>query len=215
MLNCRWMILGIVLLHPTLVISQETLTYRVSYPEPGSDRIHVSIESSSIVPGPQVLVIPRAIPMGYGEQPFDRFVSGVKAFDAGDKTLPVSREDGPRWQVGDVEATVVRITYDVAIRQMEQEIYSAADTSKVRAGYLSLLGYSVFGYLEGFKDWPVQLTIQVPNDWPVMTTLAPQSPPPNGSTKGNALNFYGLADSQIVAGPRCRSKSSIRRFPSS
>ncbi len=154
-----------------------------------------------MVPGPQVLVIPRAIPMGYGEQPFDRFVSGVQAYDANDRTLPVTREDGPRWQVGDVEAAVARITYDVTIRQMEQEIYSAADTSKVRAGYLSLLGYSIFGYLEGFKDRPIQLTIRVPGDWPVMTTLAPQCPPPTGRTQGEALNFYGLADSQIVAGP--------------
>lgn len=201
MFNSRWLILGIVLLYPTLLISQEDFAYRVSYSEAGSDRIHICIESEILSPGPQVLVIPRAIPMGYGEQHFDRFVSEVKAFGSSDKSLPVSRGDGPRWQVGDDEATVSRIEYDIDIHQMELAILSAADTSKVRPDYLSLLGYSVFGYVEGFKDQPIRLTVDVPNDWPVLSTLAPRTPPPKGSTGGKAANFYALADSQIVAGP--------------
>ena len=201
MIHGRWAFLGVVLLYPTLLVSQESFIYRVSYTEPGSDRIQVRLDAPDMFPGPQVFVIPRAIPMGYGEQPFDRFVSEVKAYDAKGGALPVSRGDGPRWQVGDDESTLSRIEYMMDIRQMEREILSAADTSKVRPDYLSLLGYSVFGYLEGFKDQPIQLNVQVPSDWPVMSTLTPEAPPPKGTTGGHAANFYALADSQIVAGP--------------
>jgi predicted metalloprotease with PDZ domain len=213
MFNCRWVILGIVLLYPSLLVSQEDFTYRVSYSEAGSDRIHVRMESKSLFPGPQVLVIPRAIPMGYAEQHYDRYVSEVKAYDSSNTLLPVSMGDGPRWHVGDDDATVSRVEYAIDIRQMELEITSAADTSKVRPDYLSLLGYSVFGYMEGFKDLPIKLTIQVPTHWPVMSTLAPQTPPPTGTTQGKAANFYALADSQIVAGPALTVKKLDAKVP--
>jgi predicted metalloprotease with PDZ domain len=98
---------------------------------------------------------------------------------------------------------------------MEQEILSASDTSKVRAGYMSLLGYSLFAYLEGFEEWDIVLHVDVPEDWPVMTTLAPAAPPPKGRTSAKASNFYELADSQVVAGPDLtvhRLKSSVPVF---
>jgi predicted metalloprotease with PDZ domain len=152
-------------------------------------------------PGRRVVVIPRAIPVGYGEQPFDRFVENVRAFAPHGETLAVSREDGPRWTFGKDATVVSRVEYDVDIHQMEQEIPSSSDTSKVRSGYLSVLGYSIFAYIEGFEDWDVALEVKVPGDWPVLTTLAPAAPPPRGTTSGRAVDFYELADSQIVAGP--------------
>ena len=60
------------------------------------------------------------------------------------------RQDGPRWLLE--ETAVSRVEYEVDIAQMEREIYSAADTSKVRPRYLSLLGYSMFAYLKA--AWP-------------------------------------------------------------
>jgi predicted metalloprotease with PDZ domain len=59
----------------------------------------------------------------------------------------------------------------------------------------------MFAYLEGFEEWDVELEVHVPEEWPVMTTLAPSAPPPKGRTSGKASNFYNVADSQIVAGP--------------
>jgi predicted metalloprotease with PDZ domain len=84
---------------------------------------------------------------------------------------------------------------------MEKEILGASDTSKRRPGYLGVLGYSVFAYVEGLEDQPVRLEVQVPESWPVMTTLAPAEPAPRGRTTATASDFYALADSQIVAGP--------------
>lgn len=66
-------------------------SYTVSYPNSGSPRVHVRLDMPGLPPGAQVLVVPRAIPMGYGEQPFDRFVSSVQAFDSGNESLPVPK----------------------------------------------------------------------------------------------------------------------------
>jgi predicted metalloprotease with PDZ domain len=182
-------------------LPEDVVSYRIQYREPGSDRIRVSILFPKLPGGLKVMVIPRAIPMGYGEQHFDRYVAQVRAFTPGGDTIAVTRQDGPRWLLGEAGTIVSRVEYEVDIARMEREIYSAADTSKVRPGYLSLLGYSVFAYLEGFKNLPARLEIEVPDDWPIMTTLAPQAPPARGKTEGKAPNFYALADSQVMAGP--------------
>jgi predicted metalloprotease with PDZ domain len=184
-----------------LVALQGAMVYRVLYPTPGAPTIHVAIEAASLPAGPQVLVIPRAIPMGYGEQPYDRFIANVVAISAAGAPLEVEREEGPRWRLGAPGATLARVEYDVDIRRMEQEIHSAADASKVRPRYVSVLGYSAFGYLEGYEDRPVALSVEMPADWPVLTTLAPRAPPSRGRTEGEAAGFYALADSQLVAGP--------------
>jgi predicted metalloprotease with PDZ domain len=84
---------------------------------------------------------------------------------------------------------------------MEREILGAADASRARPRYAGLLGYSVFGYLDGLETRPVRLEIAVPADWPVFTTLAPAAPPPRGRTSAAAADFYALADSQVAMGP--------------
>ena len=180
---------------------QESFSYRLQYASPGADRVTVEIEMPGIASGHQILIIPRAIPMGYTQEPYDRFVSSVEVFASSGEQLPVVREDGPRWRIGDESGTISRIRYTVDIAAMEREIFDSSDASKRRVDYLSLLGYSVFAYLEGFRDRSLNLSVEVPQGWPVTTTLAPVVPARIGSTGAAAADFYALADSQIVAGP--------------
>ncbi len=195
----------VVLLTSWTIFARNTLSYRLSYS--GGNRIQIQFDLPEAPTGPQVLIIPRAIPMGYGEQQYDRFVEGVRAFSPTGEGIAVNRADGPRWTVGDENQRVGRIEYEVDVGRMEDEIFSAADTSKRRPGYISLLGYSVFAYIEGFEGLPIELECQLPDDWPAMTTLAPQVPPARGRTTGLASDFYALADSQIVGGPELSLRS--------
>ena len=61
--------------------------------QPAEDEIEYTIGYELVPPGiltvemrvgnallPQTLAMPRAIPMGYGEQPYDSFVDGIEAF---------------------------------------------------------------------------------------------------------------------------------------
>jgi len=106
----------------------------------------------------------------------------------------VTRAEGPRWRVG----AAARVEYDVDLARMEQEIASATDSSRVRRSYVCLLGYSVFGFIEGAEDLPIELEVEAPKDWPVFSTLAPAGGPMR------AENFYSLADSQTILGPGLR-----------
>ncbi len=165
--------------------------YLLSYAAPGSTSVHVRIELAGVPPALRTLVIPRAVPMGYGEEPYDQFVARVAAFDAAGKRLEVARGEGPRWRVG----PAARVEYDVDLARMEQRIHDATDSSRVRPGYAAFLGYSVFGFFEGQEERPIELQIEAPKGWPVVSTLAPAGGPLR------ADNFYALADSQIAMGP--------------
>jgi predicted metalloprotease with PDZ domain len=194
----------LILLLAGMAAAQQPFQYQLSYLSPGADLVSVEMQVTDVVSGAQILVIPRAIPMGYTQEPYDRFIGNVAAWSASGEPLMVQRGGGPRWIVGIEGQTVSRIRYEVDIATMEQEIFDSSDASKRRSGYLSLLGYSVFAYLDGLKDRPVELRVEVPEGWPVTTTLAPRMPAAVGNTTAEAEDFYALADSQILAGPDAR-----------
>ena len=170
------------------------VVYTLRYPAPGGATIQVRIEAPAPASAPRTLMIPRAVPMGYGEETYDSFVSNVRAFDAAGKPLTVVRGEGPRWSVGSAS----RVEYEVDLARMEQEIADATDSSRVRPGYVSLLGYSIFGTIEGMENRGTELHIEAPKGWPVFSTLAPAGGPLH------AADFYALADSQILMGPDMR-----------
>ncbi|MEP7118195.1 MAG: hypothetical protein ABI880_11475, partial [Acidobacteriota bacterium] len=55
------------------------VAYRFHYAAAGDATVTISLEWSLPLEGPRALVMPRAIPMGYGEQRYDAFVSDVTA----------------------------------------------------------------------------------------------------------------------------------------
>ena len=112
--------------------------YRLSYEQNGGDWVSIDMSWAPALPTPTALVMPRAIPMGYGEQRYDSFVADVRAFTSAGPGSAVEREEGPRWRL---PAGTQRISYRVNLRQMERDIRDASDASRVRDGYLSALGF--------------------------------------------------------------------------
>lgn len=190
-----------VLLLPAHLGAQSRITYEADCRDAARGRVQVRIVLPEPAAGPRPFVFPRAVPMGYGEQPFDRFVMNLRAFSRDRRALAVARIEGPRWIVGGRDDRVASVEYEVDIERMEREILSAADSSRARAGYLSLLGYTVFGFLEGTEARPVRLRIAGPAGWPLFSTLDPRAPPARSAAAATARDFYALADSQILMGP--------------
>jgi predicted metalloprotease with PDZ domain len=176
------------------------VAYRVGLARAGDTSLAVSIELPAEAPAPLTLVMPRAVPMGYSQQEYDRYVGDVKAFGPRGE-LAVERVEGPRWRLGVAGAMVRRVSYSVDLARMEREILGASDASRARPAYVGLLGYSVFGYVEGWETRPARLELSAPSGWPVFTTLAPKAPAAVATASGEAADFYALADSQAAMGP--------------
>ena len=184
------------------------VSYRFHYAAAGDASATVSLEWDGPLSQPRSLVMPRAIPMGYGEQRYDAFVSDVSATSAAGVASSPAREEGPRWRL---DAGTTRVTYRVDLRRMEREVHAASDQSRVRDGYLGALGYSVFAFVDGFETRPVRLRVEGPPGWPVLSTLSPRWPVTSAPLDTTAGDFYALADGQIVMGPRAE----VRRLAAS
>ena len=75
----------------------EEMSYRFRYERPGEPTVAIELSWTRPLPVATALVMPRAIPMGYGEQRYDAFVSDVRAFATGGAPAVASRAEGPRW----------------------------------------------------------------------------------------------------------------------
>jgi predicted metalloprotease with PDZ domain len=172
--------------------AQNPVQYRLRYAAPGDAMVSVTIALPEPVKAPAALVMPRTYPGGYQQVPYDSFAGDVAAFAPDGKSLAVSKDaDGPRWNLGRVGDSVERVAYRVDVARMEAQIHEAVSTSKVRKGYAGLLGYSVFAYLDGLAGHRIQLRVDSPEGWPVLTTLA----------QATAADYDALADSEILMGP--------------
>ena len=172
--------------------AQSALRYELRYAAAGDSAVSIQITLPEPLQAPATLVIPRSYPGGYEQVPYDSFVEGVTALAPDGGSLAVAKDaDGPRWALGKKGERVQRIAYRVDIVRMEAQIRDAVSSSKVRPRYAGLLGYSVFGFVDGFADREIELLVEGPSGWPVLTTLPAATAP----------DFDTLADSEILMGP--------------
>ena len=199
---------------PFIARAQAPINYRLQYAALGDCCVHIQMIFTERLPAPITLVIPRTFPGGYEQILYDAYVDKVSAFGAAGKAIDVKRaQDGPRWDVGKAGETVERIEYQVDVARMESGILSSVNTSKVRRGYVGLLGYSIFGFVDGLEDRAINLIVNVPEGWPVLTTLAPKVPAPITAMHAQAPDYYTLADSQILMGPELQLRRLEGKIP--
>jgi predicted metalloprotease with PDZ domain len=198
--------------------TEARLVYRLRYDLSAPSMVHVTLDLPEATEAPLTLIMPRSVPGGYVQRPYDPFVSSVKAFGANGAAAEITRDEfGPRWTIGKCCSRVNRIEYDVDVSRMEREIFAASDSSKIREGYAGLLGYSIFGFIDGWENRPIQLEVFAPPVWPIFSTLAPSVPsnsldetsrtvagsaPAGTPWRVEAADYYALADSQVMIGPK-------------
>ncbi len=188
---------------PIRATTDDRIAYRLEYDLNNPVLVHITLNFASSGDAPLILIMPRSVPGGYAQQPYDPFVTHVRGYLESGGPVAVQRgEFGPRWAIGKRGERVNRIEYDVDVAQMEREIFDASATSKIRDGYVGLLGYSLFAFMEGGEHRPIDLEIAAPGSWPVFSTLAPRVPAGTTNLKVRAPDYYSLADSQVVMGPK-------------
>jgi predicted metalloprotease with PDZ domain len=199
-------IVVLLLCFPDAAAAQDpSFLYYLSYDLSTPSLVHVSVGLSPPASAPITLIMPRTVPGGYAQHPYDPFVANVKGYaaTATSASLEVQRDQfGPRWKIGKNGEKVARVEYDVDVAQMEREIFDASAASKVREGYVGLLGYSIFAFFDGWEDRPIGLEVSAPKAWPVFSTLAPRVPAETDALAAQAADYYELADSQITMGPK-------------
>src|SRR5262245_8525767 len=190
------------------IVSTAQLSYTISYKDSSLGTLRIAIEPRDDLAAPVSFVMPRSVPGHYsGSATYDKFISNIYAVDYKGEKMAMRKDlnDAPRWYFNDAGKLMHRIEYEVDLRKMESTL-TPADASIIRSGFVGILNYSVFGWIDGTEKQPLQCTVETFGQWPIFTTIQPSAATTKGSLKFRAENYYELADAQTFMGPAIRVK---------
>lgn len=128
------------------------------------DRLPVEIVPPLLPKGTAVYSMPKMVPGTYSVYDFGRFVKDFKAYDSKGTELEVNQLNANQWEISEAEK-LYRISYrvdDTFDDDSEPHIFEPGGTS-FRKGEVFLLNlFGMLGYIEGKKNVPFELDIDVP-----------------------------------------------------
>ncbi|CAN5756224.1 PDZ domain-containing protein [soil metagenome] len=163
--------------------------YTLSMPEPHTHLLEVDVRLTSVQQDEIQLVMPSWIPGSYLIREFPRNVQDFSARASSGAQLPWRKVDKNRWLVQTGAAGDVLVHYRIYANEL------TARTSHLDSSHAHVNGPSVFMYVDGHEDAPLQLHVQAPAEWRVSTAL-----PEIGSNTFSARSYDELVDSPLEIG---------------
>lgn len=182
----------------SLASSQNNILKYSLLHQKNSNHVKITIEFDSISTKDSYLQVAMSAPGTYEITEYSNFIENIEGTTTKGSVIKGQRGRGSIFFFRN-DAYINKISYEVNILKMETELKGGFASSKMRANYLGILGYSVFGSISGLKDKPIQLTIKSNANWPIYTTLKPQQHP-SGETTTMVENYSMLADAQYLLG---------------
>ncbi len=180
--------------------NNDNVKYTLNYVEK-SDKVLITIQFDSLNINTVKLIIPRSAPGTYELTNYSSFVDNVKAYTSSNKNIEGNIGEGSYFVFSDSKNLYISsITYQVDIGKMETTLLGSYASSKVRKNYVGILGYSVFGFVEGLENKQIVLDINTVTDWPIFSTLRPQKERKKGTDSYFIENYAVLADAQYLLG---------------
>lgn len=168
----------------------------------GINKIKISIEFDSISAEEVKLVIPRSAPGTYELTNYISFVESVEGHTNDGQIVEGTIGMGSFFIFRKENIFINKIIYEVDIQKMENQLLGAFASSKIRDNYLGILGYSVFGFIEGLEKNTIDLKINTERNWPIFSTLRPSLNRKFETDTYSVENFALLADAQYLLGSK-------------
>lgn len=189
----------ILLLFGWIMYGQQTVYYTLTH-TPNSNNIEVAINFEPMNAEEVRLIIPRSAPGTYSLTNYRAFVEQVVGTSTNGTMAKGTIGDGSFFTFEAESEQLAQVSYQLDLEKMETQLLDGDASSKSRTNYVGLLGYSVFGFVEGLEENPIELTFKTEPSWPIFSTLAPTLDRPKGSASFQAENFGVLADGQYTLG---------------
>lgn len=164
------------------------IQYRLRLPDPRTHLVAVEMEVAD-VHGPASLVMPSWTPGSYLMREFPRNVVQFEAADGAWKPVPWAKADKNTWRVDPPADGTLRARWIVNADEL------TVRTSHVDATHASIIGSSVFLYVDGRQGEPAEVEVHAPQGWRVTTSLQALS-----ETRFRAADFDELVDSPLEIG---------------
>lgn len=154
----------LLLLFSASTFAQESYRYTLDLANVQEDRVMVELLTPAVTAGEIEFQMPKVVPGTYSISNFGRFLNDFKAFDQAGNALEVTHPDENRWRIAGAEK-LHRISYWVSDSWDDtgsNKIFQPGGTN-IEAGKNFVINtFGFFGYLEGKKEMPFEVTVKKP-----------------------------------------------------
>ncbi|OWP63477.1 peptidase M61 [Hymenobacter amundsenii] len=193
---------GLSLAAATTVVAQQPAGYRINLDltHVSNDRVKVVINTPVMQEDQATYVMPSVVPGSYSKKDYGRFISSFKAFDKNGKALKV-KNDGPNLFVISNARQLARLEYLVDdtwdAKQDDQFIFQPGGTNIDAGRNFTINHYGFYGYFEGYKLLPYEVSVEKPADLYGATALAVRR---ESATRDvlTAPDYVTLADGPVL-----------------
>src|SRR5215203_2065566 len=157
--------------------SQQEYQYFVNLNTLENDALKVELRTPVVKQSTVTFSIPKIIPGTYVIADYGKFISQVKAFDKSGKALPVNKLNDNQWKISNA-SSLNKITYmveDIYDAKQEHKVYPMAATNFEEGKNMVLNMPGVFGFIEGMRNIPFQISVEKPFGFYGSSALQPVS----------------------------------------
>ena len=162
------------LLFPAICQSQ-SYHYSVDLTDTAGDQLKVTLISPPVNSPEIVFFMPKIVPGTYMNSNFGKYVHDLRAFDKDGVALPVKKKDDNSWTIREAQR-LNRITYSVEDTwdsPIDNRVYEMAGTNFEAGKNFVINTCGVFGYLDGMKKIPFEVSFTKPHGFYAATGLKP------------------------------------------
>ena len=175
--------------------------FSVNLTQVKDDKLTVSLLTPKITAPEITYFFPKIVPGTYKIYDFGRYVSAFQAFDEKGKKLSVSHSDINGWVIKNA-ARLYKITYQIDDTWDSPEIKGAnifepAGTDIEADKIFALNTFGLFGYFEGMKRNPYEITLTKPEGFYGSTSLVATSTNAKTDTY-RTTSYMDLADAPML-----------------
>ena len=179
--------------------AQTNYRYSVDLNKVNNDQLGVELITPAISKKDIVFYFPRIVPGTYMNSNYGKYVHNLKAFDKAGSELPVKQSGDNSWNIKNANK-LYRITYNVEDTwdsDIKNSVYTMCGTNFEAGKNFVINTPGLFGYLEGMKKNPFDLSFTKPQGFYAATGLKPVS---STSTRDifHCVNADELYDSPIM-----------------
>jgi predicted metalloprotease with PDZ domain len=161
------------------------LKYELSFERPNTHLLNVTIHTSDLKGATVDFAMPDWAPGSYYLENYSANVQRFRATSADGKELAWRKTDSQTWRVELAGAHEVRVSYQIFANTLQNNI------AQYNERHAFIGGPSVWMYLVGGKERPVELSIAVPTGWKVATGMEHAS---SGAAGGGGTTTFRAAD---------------------
>ena len=147
------------------VQAQDKYQYSVDLTKTDNDELTVTLLTPKVKTASIIFYMPKIVPGTYTNSDFGKFVHDVKAFDKAGKLLPIKQTpDSNGWKIEKATA-LYKIEYKVEDSwdaSFKHGVYEMAGTNFEANKNFVINTCGVFGYLDGLKKLPFELSFTKP-----------------------------------------------------